>query len=173
MARRQDRQEAPGEAAELLPHPAPAYLFHLFIAIDRLRDARLDKALRPLGLNVSRHRAIAVIALLEPCTMSELADLSVVDRTTMTRVVDQLVARGLAGRTTPSEDRRQVLISLTDDGREVYGLALKIVADINKTALAGVSDQVIRDFARVEQSILTNLASNAALARRLLAFRRD
>jgi DNA-binding MarR family transcriptional regulator len=47
---------------------------------------------------VARHGAIAAIALLEPCTMSALADLTAIDRTTMTRVLDQLVVRGLAER---------------------------------------------------------------------------
>jgi DNA-binding MarR family transcriptional regulator len=155
------------------PYPVPTYLFHLFTTIGRLRDARLDKALRPLGLNVTRHRAIAVIALLEPCTMSELADLSAIDRTTMTRIVDQLVARGWTERATPSADRRQVVLNLTPEGRSVYAKALKIIGEVNRVALAGLPEDALRTMTRAQQSILANLAPDPLKARRLLDFRRD
>jgi DNA-binding MarR family transcriptional regulator len=173
MDKTADRREPPRDPEGEFPFPVSPYLFHLFAAITRLRDAKLDKALKPLGLNVTRHRAIAVIALLEPCTMSDLADLSAIDRTTMTRVVDQLVARQLAERTTPSEDRRQVLLTLTAKGHKVYQSALRVIGDLNHGALDGLSEDVLRVVARAQQTILSNLAPSAEMAQRLLTFRRD
>ena len=160
------------DAAGEFPYAVTPYLFHLFTTIARLRDAKLDKVLRPLGLNVSRHRAIAVIALIEPCTMSDLADLSAIDRTTMTRIVDQLVARGLAERTTSSTDRRQVVLRLTDAGRETYTRALRAIDTVNRAALAGMPEEGLRAMARTQQAILENLAPSPEQARRLLEFRR-
>jgi DNA-binding MarR family transcriptional regulator len=167
------RGAAPRDPAGEFPFPVAPYLFHLFTVIARLRDAKLDKALKPFGLNVTRHRAIAVIALLEPCTMSELADLSAIDRTTMTRIVDQLVARDLAERATPSEDRRQVVLTLTEKGRAVYQGALKAIGQVNREALEGLSDETLRAAARAQQTILVNLAPDPVLAQRLLEFRRS
>jgi DNA-binding MarR family transcriptional regulator len=163
---------APDESAGEFPYPVTTYLFHLFTTIGRLRDARLDKALRPLGLNVSRHRAIAVIALIEPCTMSELAELSAIDRTTMTRIVDQLVARGLAERAGSSADRRQVVMRLTETGRATYRKALRAIEGVNRVALADLPEEALRAMALTQQAILQNLAPDAERARRLLAFRR-
>ena len=173
MSKLADSHDPPRDPKGEFPFPVSPYLFHLFATITRFRDAKLDKALRPLGLNVTRHRAIAVIALLEPCTMSELADLSAIDRTTMTRIVDQLVARGLAERATPSEDRRQVVLTLTAKGRGVYQGALKAIGDVNRGALDGLPEDVLRAVARAQQAILANLAPDPDLARRLLDFRRD
>jgi DNA-binding MarR family transcriptional regulator len=173
MDKTQGRRPTPRDAGDAFPHPLSTYLFHLFTAVGRLRDVRLDKALRPLGLNVSRHRAIAVIALLEPCTMSDLADLSAIDRTTMTRIVDQLVARGLTERTTRSQDRRQVLLNLTAEGHAVYAKALKVFRDVDKTALQGLPEETLRTLARAQQAMLRNLAPSHELARRLLEFRRE
>jgi DNA-binding MarR family transcriptional regulator len=173
MGKVSDLSTAPGDSTDEFPFPVPTYLFHLFTTIARLRDARLDKALKPLGLNVTRHRAIAVIALLEPCTMSELADLSAIDRTTMTRIVDQLVARGLAERAIPDADRRQVLITLTDAGRDTYRAALRTIAEVNRAALKGLPDEVLRTVAKAEQAILVNLSPSRDHARRLLTFQRD
>ena len=163
---------SPRDPAGEFPFPVTPYLFHLFTVTTRLRDARLDKALKPLGLNVTRHRAVAVIALLEPCTMSELADLSAIDRTTMTRIVDQLVVRELASRATPSEDRRQVVLTLTAKGRAVYHRALKVIDEVNRVALEGLSDEVLRAAARLQQTVLSNLAPDPERARLLLDFRR-
>jgi DNA-binding MarR family transcriptional regulator len=139
----------------------------------RLRDARLDRALRPFGLNATRHRALAVIAVVEACTMSELADFSAIDRTTMTRIVDQLVSRGLAQRSTPSQDRRQVVITLTAKGHEAYESGLEAIAEVNRLALKGVSDEVMRTIARAQETILLNLAPDADHARRVLALYRE
>ena len=155
------------------PFPAPTYLFHLFTTIARLRDARLDKTLKPLGLNVTRHRAIAVIALLEPCTMTDLSDLSAIDRTTMTRIVDQLVVRGMADRAVSGADRRQVIITLTKKGRRVYQSALKTIAEVNSLALEGLPDEVLRAVARAQQAILSNLTPDPERARLLLTFQRS
>ena len=172
MTKLLDHPDAPGDPHGEFPFPVTPYLFHLFATITRFRDARLDKALKPFGLNVTRQRAIAVIALLEPCTMSELAELSAIDRTTMTRIVDQLVARNLADRTTPSEDRRQVILTLTAQGRAVYQGALKAIGEVNRAALEGLPDDVLRAVARAQQAILANLAPDPDLARRLLHPRR-
>src|ERR1700761_1502407 len=89
------------------PFDVPTHLFSVFTALARHREAALELAFRPLGINVSRYRALAVITQMQPCGMTELADISAVDRTTMTRTVDQLVAAGLVERATPPTDRRQ------------------------------------------------------------------
>ena len=86
------------------PFDLTTYLFHVFAVLGRYREAALDEAFRPLGLNVARHRALAVVARMQPCGMTELADFCAVDRTTMTRTVDQLFAGGLVERTTPASD---------------------------------------------------------------------
>src|SRR5262245_47305383 len=103
------------------------FIFHLFVVLTRHRDARQEKLLRPLGLNVSRHRALAVIAAFEPCTMGELSEFSCVDRTTMTRTVDQLVASGFVERATSASDRRNVLLALTSAGRKASREARKVI----------------------------------------------
>ena len=150
------------------PFDVPTYLFHLFVVVARYRDARLDKALRPLGLNVSRHRAVSVIARMAPCTMSQLSDFSAVDRTTMTRTADQLVAAGLVERQGSETDRRQVLLALTVEGRRAYRASLKVIAEQNSASLAGVPEAMGRSAVRTLEKVLVSLVDDAALADRLL-----
>ncbi len=150
------------------PLDLTTYFFHLFVVVGRYRDARLDRALKPIGLNTSRHRALSVIALLEPCPMTALADFSAVDRTTMTRTIDQLVAADLVVRATPATDRRQVLLSLTANGRKAYRKALAVIRRFNEDALDGVPEPLQRQALRAYERIAANIIADDELSRRLL-----
>jgi DNA-binding MarR family transcriptional regulator len=155
------------------PLDLPTYLFHLFAVISRHREARIDELLRPLDLNLSRHRALSVIQRLQPCAMSQLADFTAVDRTTLTRTVDQLVAAGLVERTTPASDRRQVLLSLTDKGRTTCRRSLQVIYGLNLRLVAGVAEADQRTVARVFETFVANLVPEPKLRGRLLLRERN
>ena len=155
------------------PFETPTYLFHLLVAIDRQRDLRLEERMRGLGLTVQRYRAVGVIARLEPCTMSELADYSVVERTTMTRIIDQLVVEGLVERNSTTADRRKVLLTLTPPGRELYNRAVQIIVDLNREMVAGIAPSSQAEMIRAEEAMLRNLVEEPGLADRLMHFRRE
>ncbi|HWA61499.1 MAG TPA: MarR family transcriptional regulator [Caulobacteraceae bacterium] len=149
----------------------PTYLFHLFAVLQRHRDQRLDNDLQALGLNVALHRALSVIGRMEPCSMKQLAELAAVDRTTMTRTVDQLVRAGLVERSTPPSDRRQVLLNLTADGRQTLDQALRVIYRLNRAVLAGLDESAQRSFVRAERAMLVNLVPDETLRENL--FRMD
>jgi DNA-binding MarR family transcriptional regulator len=155
------------------PFDLTTYLFHVFTVLARHREAALDEVFKPLGLNVARHRALAVVARMQPCGMTELADFCAVDRTTMTRTVDQLFANGLVERMTPVSDRRQVLLTVTSAGRSVHERALRAVYRVNRRTLEGISEEAQRSLVRTKQAMLANLVADPELARRLLSLSRD
>ena len=150
------------------PLDLTTYVFHLLAVVGRHREAQLDKLLHPLGLNLSRHRAISVIASQGPLTMSELADYCAIDRTTMTRIVDQLVEAELVERATPREDRRQVILSLTPKGAATCRESLKAIWRHNRHLLEGLDEGRQRAAARALESFLTRLVDDPALLDRLL-----
>ena len=155
------------------PFDLTTYLFHVFTVLSRHREAALDEVFRPLGLNVARHRALAVVSRMQPCGMTELADLCAVDRTTMTRTVDQLFVHGLVERTIPASDRRQVLLTITPTGRALHQRALKAVYRGNRRTLEGIPEGAQRAVVRTKQAMLANLVADPDLARRLLSLSRD
>ena len=155
-----------------LPFDAPTYLLHLLAAISRYRDVELDKALAPIKLTAARYRALNAVAIFEPCPMGELAEFIGVDRTTITRTVDQLVAAGLVERHTPASDRRQVVLSATRAGRVTVSRARPIVFDLNKRVLEGVPDKDQRAVIRAEQRMFANLAVEPRAIERMLSFSR-
>ncbi|MGH3427900.1 MAG: MarR family winged helix-turn-helix transcriptional regulator [Mycobacteriales bacterium] len=173
MASPSKRSPSTVDPAGEFPYDVTTYVFHLFAVLGRHREAALERAFRPLELNLGRYRALSVVARLGPLGMSELADFSAVDRTTMTRTVDQLVEGGLVVRETPPTDRRQVLLSITPAGRTANVQALRAVYRVNRRALDGLGEEVQRQFARTQQVMLANLVEDAALARRLIEHTRD
>ena len=63
-------------------------------------------------------KVMAVLQLIPTISMSELADRLVMQKPQLTSNVDVLVRLGLVDRTIDELDRRRVLISLNDKGRE-------------------------------------------------------
>jgi DNA-binding MarR family transcriptional regulator len=151
---------------------AGEYFFYLLFLTARYRDQALDRVLAQTGLNVARWRTLAVIRRIENCTMSQLARFAGVDRTTLTRSVDQLVAAGLVERWTPSRDRRLVNLALSEAGSNVYGRAVQAMIASNAGALAGVEEADLRTAVRALQSVLNNLAGDRRTADELLSFGR-
>jgi DNA-binding MarR family transcriptional regulator len=119
------------------------YLFHLMVVIARQRDAELDRRLAPLALNVGRYRTLATIDAFGPCTMSTFASHSPLDRTTNSRTVDQLVRAGWVARAKSSEDRRQIYIALTREGRALFDQARAVVSAYNDQLVDGLDDELM------------------------------
>ncbi len=71
------------------------------------------------GISAPRLSALSVIVFAGPITMAELAAAEQVRGPTMTRIVDALVAEGLAERVADPADRRIVRVRATDRGRDL------------------------------------------------------
>jgi len=152
------------------PLGPPEYFFYLLFQAARQRDLFFDRELAPVGLNLAQWRSLAIIRRLDSCTMTALARFSTVDRTTLTRAVDQLVERGLIGRSTSDRDRRQVNLLLTEAGKTVYSQAVAILKVRNAAVLSEVDPRRLRDATRVLQETLLKLTGEGDLAIDLLNF---
>ena len=74
-----------------------------------------DAALRPSGLRATQFTVLTVVERLSPACVTKIADLSVIDRTTLTRSLALLESDGLIRRV-PSADVRERLYALTARG---------------------------------------------------------
>jgi len=151
----------------------PEYFFYLLFQAARRRDVAFDAAVEPVELTASRTRVLAIIRRVDGCTMSALAKFSAIDRTTLTREVDQLVARGLVARSVPANDRRRVNLRLTPAGEEFYETRLSNMVNFSRRSLEGVDMQELRAFARTLQTIIRNVVDDPELAEDVIAFARS
>lgn len=72
------------------------------------------------GISIAQCHAIVEIGRRGKITLVELADLLGLDKSTMSRTINNLVEADLVLRELDMENRRYVIIQLTDNGRSVF-----------------------------------------------------
>ena len=119
---------------------------HVFFWLTQVigaRDRELAQGLKDFGLRVPEWRALAAMYARKHCTMSELADLATIDRTTLTRTVDRMQDSGWLERLADEEDMRITRLALTATGRKMFERIWPEVQRLNELALAGLSNAEI------------------------------
>ena len=95
-----------------------------------------------------------------PQTMTELAAKSLRDRTTVTRLIDSMVAKDLLIRENDPADRRRILIMPSDKGAALEGPLSAITSEFLQKAAEGL-DQVEIDLTnRVLARMMSNLTGD-------------
>ncbi len=85
-----------------------------------------DAALEPSGLKITQFALLAALHRLGPMAVGALAREMVMDRTTLTRNLRPLEARGLVAAAPDDGDRRARILALTDAGEEAFAKALPL-----------------------------------------------
>lgn len=117
-------------------------------------DARLR---RELGISRRDWRALAFLARHEALPAMAFARAAGLDKVIASRLVANLVERGLVVRRREPADGRIALLSLSARGRELYEEALVLTAAYNES-LARVLDE---DEARLLEGVLARLTERA------------
>jgi DNA-binding MarR family transcriptional regulator len=87
---------------------------------------RFDEALRPVGLTNGQFSLLMSLNRPQPPSISSVASLLAMDRTTLTANLKPLERRGLVTTAVDPEDRRGRLLSLTQAGKVVLKSAVPI-----------------------------------------------
>ena len=96
---------------------------------------------------------IEAVGIGEPRNMSAVAKLLSVTVGTLTIAVNNLVKKGYIERVRSKEDRRVVLVSLTEKGKKAYQHHKRFHEEMIQSLLKGLSEQEIRTLV----TALTNL----------------
>lgn len=101
-------------------------LSFLFDKASQVLAGRMTAALAEVGLSV---RGYCVLSKAAPgeLTQGELAEIALLDKTTMVVTMDHLEQAGLARRTPSATDRRARIVQTTDEGRAVVAKARTII----------------------------------------------
>ena len=102
------------------------------------------------GLSAPRLSALSVIVFAGPLSLADLAAAEQVRPPTMSRIVDALVAAGLATREVAPDDRRSVRIAATRKGVRVMekGRERRVRALVARLSVVGSGDR-----RRLEQAV--------------------
>ncbi len=85
--------------------------------LQRLVSRRFDQSLRPLGLSVSHLEVLSALTLWNgPARPSELAEMLAIERSTMSRNLALMEAKGLIHTSETSATGRTMAVTITDAG---------------------------------------------------------
>jgi DNA-binding MarR family transcriptional regulator len=148
----------------------PEQLFYMIYQVHNRREAAVEQVLRAVDLSTSLWRALLTVHRMEPCTMNELARGTTMERTSLTRTLDHMEDNGFVTRTTPPQDRRQVLVALTQAGREAYERGYSAVSAWNRAALADLPTDQLTALKTALDQMLTSAMADKDLARDIIKF---
>jgi MarR family transcriptional regulator for hemolysin len=109
-------------------------LSYLFDKASQALAARMAAALADLDITPRGYCVLSKVAPGE-LTQGELAEIALLDKTTMVVTVDHLEGAGLARRTLSPVDRRARIVQTTDEGREVVEKARTVVDGVYEEVL--------------------------------------
>ena len=106
-------------------------IFFMLLEAGRAQFARLEEALKPVGLSAAKYRVLAQLAeAKEPVPLRQLAEEQACVASNVTTLVDRLEADGLVRRIDDRSDRRSKRAELTRLGKEKAAEGDKVVADV-------------------------------------------
>jgi DNA-binding MarR family transcriptional regulator len=152
------------------PDVPPEYFFYLQYHVVKQRELELGKVLEGMDLTISKWRILSTLNRMGRCSMGVVADFCAIDRTTLTRIMDQLEAVGYVARRADAKDRRQTMLDLTESGQAAYDAAVAAVVRFNRKALHGVDAGELEVLERLLRKVVHNVIDDQAWAESILRF---
>ena len=120
----------------------------------RSRDSHRKEA---GGLSNAQVRALFVLGAHEESTAGEIAERARLSPGAVSGMLDELEEAGIVSRVRCADDRRRVLVNLTDTGRKVLGERKRRWTKRWEDAMEGVDDRDIEAAAEVMRRIAASL----------------
>ncbi|MGT2551124.1 MarR family winged helix-turn-helix transcriptional regulator [Acinetobacter geminorum] len=108
------------------------------------------KLLAPLGITYPQYLVMLVLWEQDEVTVSEIGAKLFLESSTLTPILKKLEALHLLRRTRSTQDERQVIITLSDEGKKLKDQAMDIPAGVleasscDMTTLIGLKDQLTK-----------------------------
>ena len=135
-------------------HSISRFLFYDLAAAHRKLHVSLNSRLKELNVQVETWRVLETLSSDEKRTMSEVAEIVLMNPPTLTKLVDRLVADGLVHRQLAHEDHRRVNLVLTNVGLQLIEKVRLHVEAQHEDIL----EQLGEENARIVQNALRTLS---------------
>lgn len=145
------------------PPPAPLqldrYLPYLINRAGVSLAARFSAALREAGIALQDWRVLAALRERDGQRLTELAQRTSIEVSTLSRLVGGLEASALVSRSRDIGDARAIAIRLTAKGAEVTARLTPAAQQLERAAVAGLSEAEIAQLKNLLERIYGNLAA--------------
>lgn len=145
------------------PYRITDYPMHYFAAIQRQNQISLARSLRDLGLSVAMWRALAALHHKDAQTIGEIAQLTVLDRSSLGRLLDDMAKDGLVERKPLPDDRRAMVILLSAKGRKLFECTRPVIQKHYRNVLKGIAPDEFEILMRLLRRIKANTRMMAEL----------
>src|ERR1700735_876293 len=115
------------------------FLPHLVARLAYQLNSDLVEQLRIEGINVTRWRILAVLAMGEGITITDIIDRAMLQQSALSRALTSMVREGYGRRVVRRDDARCAEVYLTDKGRALFDTLNVVVRRREKHLLAGMS----------------------------------
>ena len=111
---------------------APPSLLYMVKQVELVVRARLDELVKPAGITALQYTALTVLERHDGLSAAQLARDSFVTAQSMADLVRSLENRGLVRRERNPRNRRELLILLTDEGRDLLARFTEPVRELEE-----------------------------------------
>lgn len=115
-SRKTRRASKPGDAPPATPEELRAYIPYLVNRLSNRISADQNRFLAAMGLSNAALRTLSVLHIYGKLTVNEISVLAVVEQSSASRTVDQMLETGLVTRELGAQDQRRREVALTKDG---------------------------------------------------------
>lgn len=128
--------------------------------VKQIQGRIFDKLLKDYGIdnfNGPQGRILYVLWQQDNLSISEIGSRTSLAKTSLTTMLDRMEERGYIQRNNAPNDRRQILITLTDKAKALNSKYNKVTDHMNQIFYEGFSDEAIKAFDDNLQHVLENL----------------
>lgn len=137
------------------------YLPYLINRLGSALVARFSReALVGQRLSIAMWRVLAVLSNNGEQRQVDLAGMTSIDPSTLSRLVARLVRRGLVTRKRSRRSSREVVVQLTPNGRAIVGRLIPVARRLERAAGAGLPAEDLEVTRRALRRMHDNMAGN-------------
>jgi MarR family transcriptional regulator, organic hydroperoxide resistance regulator len=118
-----------------------------------------EESLTPQGLSIAMWRVMAALSANGGQRQIDLAELTSIDASTLSRLVTRLVRAGLVTRARSSSSNREVVVALSPKGGAIVARLIPLARDIEADAAAGLAPDELAVLKRCLRRMYANLQS--------------
>ena len=137
------------------------FIPYVMYRITNRMNMDLQDCLRPLKINVSRWRVLCALHAKDGRNMSELCTFTMMEQSSVSRVIDSMEKEKLVIRKLQKKDNRYVLVHLTKKGRETFAKASVPAFSREDKALEGFSDDNRKQLLDLLNRVLENIQGDS------------
>jgi len=139
------------------PEELRAYVPYLVNRLSNRISADQNRFLVAMGLNNAALRTLSVLHIYGKLTVNEISVLAVVEQSSASRTIDQMLETGLVTREHAARDQRRREVTLTKDGAALLKKVWPQIARRTDNLMQGISAEEIDVCASVLSRMIDNV----------------